>query len=138
MAEWSGLPAYKQVAADLRRRIVVEGMKVGDPLPSHKTLMKEHGVSITVARRAIDELVKEGIAVTHQGKGSSVRALPAKKKEGEPVPSGFDAVMRQLATLDARMAGIEQRMDQIEAQLPQGPNGTRPGRRGRSTRPDAP
>lgn len=69
MADWSGRPAYLQVADDLRASIFQGRFTPGTRLPSYGTLMKQYGVSITVIRNAIRELGTESLVRTHQGKG---------------------------------------------------------------------
>ena len=69
MADWSGRPAYLQVADDLRASILKGRFAPGSQLPSYGTLMKQYGVSITVVRSAIRELSNESLIRTHQGKG---------------------------------------------------------------------
>ncbi len=114
MAEWTGTPAYLQIAADLRRKAA--DMQVGDKLPSHNALAKEHRVSTTVAKEAIGVLVTEGIVVTHQGKGTFVRQVPALNEDGavDPQPSGFDAVMRQLGAMKASIDDLTTRVAELE------------------------
>ena len=69
MADWSGRPAYLQVADDLRADIRKGRFTPGSQLPSYGDLMKHYGVSITVVRSAIRELRNESLVHTHQGKG---------------------------------------------------------------------
>jgi GntR family transcriptional regulator len=72
VAEWSGQPAYKQVADELRERIHDGRLAVGAQLPSITSLMDEFKVSITVVRMALSELRGAGLIATHQGKGAFV------------------------------------------------------------------
>lgn len=113
MAEWTGEPAYQQVAADLRARIQDGRLPVDSQLPSLPTLMNQYEVSITVVRMALRELRAEGLVSTHQGKGTFVRAVPtASKSSGDPTE--FKAVMRQLDQVQEHMRRLEGRLAELE------------------------
>src|SRR5687768_12528915 len=92
MADWSGEPAYKQVAADLRDRVRDGRLPIDSQLPSLAELMRQYDVSITVVRMALRELRAEGLVTTHQGKGTFVRAMPPEAEQS----SEFRALVRQL------------------------------------------
>jgi len=64
-------PAYERVANDLRAGIL--SGDVTGRLPALPGLAKRHGVTVDVARRAVDVLRGEGLLVTRQGSGTYVR-----------------------------------------------------------------
>jgi GntR family transcriptional regulator len=66
----SGVPPWRQVAADLRRRIA--GGEWTSRLPSQRDLGYEYEVNFKVIRKALDALKEEGLIVTEQGYGSFV------------------------------------------------------------------
>jgi GntR family transcriptional regulator len=66
------LPLYAQVKETLRRDIE-SSMKPGDALPAEPELQSHFGVSRITVRRALDELVSEGLVVRQQGRGTFVR-----------------------------------------------------------------
>lgn len=68
----SALPLYAQVKQRLQHEIEAE-MKAGDALPTEGDLEKRFGVSRITIRRALDELVSEGVIVRQQGRGTFVR-----------------------------------------------------------------
>jgi DNA-binding GntR family transcriptional regulator len=127
MAEWSGRPAYLQVADDLRASIRTGAYPPGSQLPSYDEFMKHYGVSITVIRSAIRELRTERLVRTHQGKGVFVTdplptlaeaSLPAR---GQATPERADtrALAAEVASLRAELRKLAQRDDvaRIEANL---------------------
>lgn len=65
-------PRYARIAATLRREIVA-GMRPGDALPTEPRLEQRFGVSRITVRRALDELVAEGLILRRQGSGTYVR-----------------------------------------------------------------
>ena len=98
MADWTGKPAYAQVADELRAAIRGGRFVPGSQLPSYEALMKQYGVSITVVRSAVRELKTEGLVITHQGKGAFVRD-PLPPDTGLPGGVGseaFQAVMTEI------------------------------------------
>lgn len=64
-------PLYRQVQAALADRIAT--MQVGDVLPSEPELEREFGVSRITVRRAVENLVQEGVLAKRQGFGTLVR-----------------------------------------------------------------
>lgn len=70
---------WQQVYDDLAEDITSGALKPGERLPGEHDLINRYGVSRPTARRAVGELVKDGLAVTVHGKGSYV---------AEPTESG--------------------------------------------------
>lgn len=130
MAQWTGQPAYKQVADDLRAQIRRGKLAVGAQLPSIADLMHTYEVSITVVRMALSELRAEGLIDSHQGKGSFVRAKPSGKQAAPPPPAEFDAIMRSLEQVHDEIRRIDTRLDRLEKAQSKG---TRPTKRARRT-----
>jgi DNA-binding GntR family transcriptional regulator len=72
----TGLPQYKKLYEELRRRIA-EGVYVpGDLLPSENRLAGEYGITRPTIRTALARLVDDGFIVKQQGKGSVVKGAP--------------------------------------------------------------
>lgn len=115
MADWSGRPAYLQVADDLRAGILKGRFPPGSQLPSYGALMKRYGVSITVVRSAVRELRTESLVRTHQGKGVFVSdQLPAMRQAGPELPAGTTA---HLEKLEADLAALRETVALLQAQL---------------------
>ncbi|MEU8263223.1 GntR family transcriptional regulator [Micromonospora sp. NPDC048999] len=66
-------PAYLKIAADLRAAVTSGDLAVGAKLPSETGLMRQYGVSRTVAKWAISVLKGEGIVEGRAGSGVYVR-----------------------------------------------------------------
>jgi GntR family transcriptional regulator len=116
MTDWSGRPAYAQVADTLRADIRSGRYPPGSQLPSYEALMRKHGVSITVIRSAVRELKTEGLVFTHQGKGAFVRdPLP---QPGQAPTSGgseaFQSVMAEIRSLHDDLDRFEERLVRLE------------------------
>lgn len=65
-------PAYRQLAAILRGRILDGRIRPDHVLPSENELMRDFGVSRNTSRAAIAVLRDEGLVVTVAGRGSYV------------------------------------------------------------------
>lgn len=67
----SPVPLYRQVAAELRRRIAEDGLT---RLPSLVTICQEYEVSRVTAEAGVKLLIEAGEAYVVPGKGTYVRA----------------------------------------------------------------
>jgi GntR family transcriptional regulator len=67
-------PLYEWVKNDLLARIGSGDLKTGDMLPSEEDLCRAYGVSRITVKRALVELVNEGLITRRQGKGTFVAA----------------------------------------------------------------
>ena len=65
-------PIYVQIIEQVKRFIAVGDWVEGDPLPSIRQLAADLEISVITVKRAYLELEREGVIVTHQGKGSQV------------------------------------------------------------------
>jgi GntR family transcriptional regulator len=66
-------PAYLQIANDLREAIEADELPHGTPLPSLRTMERDYGAAGGTVRRALDQLVSEGLIYARQGQGVFVR-----------------------------------------------------------------
>jgi GntR family transcriptional regulator len=70
--ENSVIPLYHQIREKLTARIESGEFKPQEQIPSENELCEEYNVSRITIRRAIDEMVKLGLIVKKQGKGTFV------------------------------------------------------------------
>lgn len=63
---------FAQIKAVITQQIEVGALRPGDKVPSENVLAAEHSVSRMTARRALTELVEEGILMRTQGLGTFV------------------------------------------------------------------
>ncbi|GGM77445.1 hypothetical protein GCM10012275_55180 [Longimycelium tulufanense] len=115
MAEWSGRPAYQQVAQALRDQIRAGSLRPGTQLPSLADLMQEHRVSSTVVRMALAQLRADGLIVSHQGKGSFVQERDAGAQTSPAVERGVaKELLASLDSLQDRLRQLEERVSRLE------------------------
>lgn len=98
-----GRPAYERLAELLRAGITSGRYPAGSALPSIQALKSQHGVSTTTVRRAVAELVLQGLVVSQQGSGSYV-------KQGAPEPT----LPERVAALEAGQREILERLERID------------------------
>ena len=68
----SAVPLYEQLKLSLSKKIEEHVLQEGERLPSEAELCAEFDVSRITVRRAVDELVEEGVLERRQGKGKFV------------------------------------------------------------------
>ncbi|WP_346080799.1 GntR family transcriptional regulator [Gibbsiella dentisursi] len=70
----SEVPLYLQVSEWIREKIYKGDMSTGDRVPSENQIMERLGVSRGTVKKAITMLVKEGLLIQVQGKGTFVKS----------------------------------------------------------------
>ena len=66
---------YEAIASDLRKQITEGVFTPGQQLALEKEMCTQYGVSRITIKRAVDELVKEGLVVKRRGSGTFVKSL---------------------------------------------------------------
>jgi DNA-binding GntR family transcriptional regulator len=70
------MPRYREIYADLRRRIAAGEWQVGDRLPDLGAFMEYYNASLNTVRRATVDLRDEGVLRISQGDGTFLAVLP--------------------------------------------------------------
>jgi GntR family transcriptional regulator len=100
-------PLYYQLKEQLRA--VATRMEAGAAIPSEKELMQLTGVGRATVRKAVADLVQEGVLYTQQGRGTFT--APRRIETSLERPAGFTETMRRLGRrpstqlLKAELAG---------------------------------
>jgi DNA-binding GntR family transcriptional regulator len=94
----SPIPAYYQVALDIRNRILKQEWELGHSIPPETTLAKEYGVSRVTMRQALAELAKDGLLERRQGSGTFINQ--------EPIPLIHDLSLPQILAGRLRERGL--------------------------------
>lgn len=110
----SSVPAYRQIANDLRRHLVEERLKPGDLLPPIRQLALDLGVHFNTVALAYRMLADEGWLELKRRRGAAVLARNAPRAVDR---RHVDQLMQQLGHIAAelRSAGMSSR--QISAAL---------------------
>jgi GntR family transcriptional regulator len=106
----SGMPAYLQVADDLRAQIRTGALEPGAQLPSMTQLRQQYGVSNTVIRDALSELRRDGLVIGQQGKGVFVRPTGESATSANGSSDDSTALRREVADLQRRVSALESRL----------------------------
>lgn len=69
ISEVSSLSLYEQIMNQIKEAILSKEIKIGEPLPSIRSLAKDLQISVITTKRAYDELEAEGLIESIAGKG---------------------------------------------------------------------
>jgi GntR family transcriptional regulator len=116
----SGVPAYLQLAQQVRHALRMGILKVGDKLPTVKEVVAEVAVNANTVMKAYWQLEHEGLVEGRQGVGTFVAALPS-----GPPPEAQNRLGRRLErwVQTAREEGLDD--EAIESLLTGTLNGLR-------------
>lgn len=101
----SPVPLYHQLQEVLRHHIEREDFKEASAIPTEPELEQMYGVSRVTVRRAVQELVHEGLLVKRKGKGTFVR--------GPKVRQNLNTITSWAETMAARGVPTENRNIEI-------------------------
>ncbi len=73
----SGIPKYRSISNDLRRRITDGELTPGERLRSQHSLAEEYGVTVMTLRQALADLEVEGLIHAVKGRGTFVSEPPS-------------------------------------------------------------
>lgn len=73
--ENSPRPIYDQIVQAVKNSIVNRELQTGDMLPSIRSLARDLGISVITTKRAYEELEKQGLIYSEQGKGFFVNKV---------------------------------------------------------------
>ena len=105
---------YHQILQELTGRIESGEIGVGDRLPSEADLVSEFGVSRTTARRALDELRRQGLVRREPGRGTFL-ASPRLRSNLAYLHSFSEEIERWGYEPGARLVSREERVADGEA-----------------------
>ena len=73
--ENSPRPIYDQIVQAVKNSIVNHELQAGDMLPSIRSLARDLGISVITTKRAYEELEKQDLIYSEQGKGFFVNKV---------------------------------------------------------------
>lgn len=113
LSKQSSVPLYKQVQTEILSDIEAGIYQIGETIPTETQLEETYSTSRITIRKAIAQLVDDGVLIKKQGKGTFVQAHKEKRdllnlvsytnymKSSGKTP---DAVIRSLSTKPAELA----------------------------------
>lgn len=99
-------PLYQQLMTRLKNDITAGAYPAGARIPSEQVLCDTYGVSRVTVRKAMLDLVQEGLLVRRQGKGTFV-ADERIKRDLQQITSFSDACRQMGHTASARLISTE-------------------------------
>jgi GntR family transcriptional regulator len=103
---------YLQIMEQIKQRIAVGDWAAGQAIPSIRQLAMDISVSVITVKRAYLELERQGVIVTHQGKGSFVASdskLRTRIREQE-LARHLEEAVRSAALLGLSPKDLEKRI----------------------------
>ncbi len=100
----SDKPIYEQIESQLKEMIVSQMLKAGDPIPSMRALAKDLHISLITVKKAYENLSRDGLIETIEGKGSFVASLNTEQLKEEKQRE-IEALLSK-ACQEAKAAGI--------------------------------
>ncbi|MCR1950879.1 GntR family transcriptional regulator [Clostridium sp. DSM 100503] len=85
----SNISIYEQIVKSIKNSIIQESIMPGDLLPSIRSLARDLQISVITTKRAYEELEKEGLIYSVQGKGFYVKE-PNRQKLREEQLKDFE------------------------------------------------
>lgn len=119
-------PLYSQIRDYVLGNIQQRNWRENDQLPTEMELAEKYNVSRFTVKKALSELVDEGLIYRIQGKGSFVAAVSDELQERAPVPDAAVSAQNQIVFLTPHvgsslssniLAGAEQVLSQHGCQL---------------------
>jgi DNA-binding GntR family transcriptional regulator len=107
-------PTAKDIAADVRQRLVSGDLGPGDRLPAARDLAKQYGVTLVKVQNAYRELSEEGLVVSQQGRGTFVVDPAQALEEGQRGGSAFLTLATELSTIHETMRELGERLERLE------------------------
>jgi DNA-binding transcriptional regulator YhcF (GntR family) len=108
---------YLVIAAEIRRRISAGELKAGDRVPSTRALVRDFGVAMATATKALQVLQQERLVHASPGVGTVVgppprdtRSISAPKRDGRrptPVEAGLDLDLDEIVRMGIAIADAE-------------------------------
>ncbi len=105
----SSLPIYRQIVDQIRQGVAAGKVSVGQPMPSVRSLARELVVNPNTIAKAYSSLVRDGVLVSHQGRGYFVaerREIYTRKERQRRLELVMDPFLAEALTLGFEEAEI--------------------------------
>ena len=114
----NSIPLHHKLKETLRQQIVTSQLPAHERLPSERELCDQYKISRTTVRRALADLLNEGLIYTTIGKGTYV-AAPQMKEQLQPLSSFTEDITRRGMQPSSRLlrAEIQNANDEQAARL---------------------
>jgi GntR family transcriptional regulator len=116
----SGVPFYRQVIDQIRYGIATGTFKVGDQLPTARSLAVQLKINLNTVTKAYKELEIQNVLETQQGSGTFVSsekvAIPKKERQGK-----LGSICDEFTTIASSYGfGIEDLLEELKNRIEEG------------------
>jgi GntR family transcriptional regulator len=101
------IPYYEQLKRLIVQQIAADGLEPGDLLPSEGELCERYGVSRTVVRQAVGDLVTEGLLQRMRGKGTFVGRPKLREQFIESTVGFFEDLTARGETVESVVLSLD-------------------------------
>jgi len=109
----------ERIADEIRDRIRSGELTPGDPVPSTRQIVAEHGVAMATASRVLEALRRDGLVEVRRGVGTIVAAGATRPGDAPRVPDAADVVRAAMAVADAEgLGGLSMRRIATDLGIP--------------------
>ena len=104
----SSVPIYEQIKKWIIDQIMNNELQENESLPSIRTLALDLHISVMTVKKAYDELEKEGVIITRQGKGSYIAPRNTELMREEKLKEMEDYLSKALDIASALEIKVEE------------------------------
>lgn len=117
LSQTDGRPMYLQIIEQIKRLVAIGDWPKGYKLPSIRELAVSTKVSVITVKRAYQELEREGIIITQQGKGSFISLVDnlSLKLKHQEMEKHLIKAISVAHSLGLGADEIKQKLDQLTA-----------------------
>ncbi|MBL4661400.1 MAG: GntR family transcriptional regulator [Alcanivoracaceae bacterium] len=117
LSQTDGRPMYLQIIEQIKRLVAIGDWPKGYKLPSIRELAASTKVSVITVKRAYQELEREGIIITQQGKGSFIAEIDnlSLKLKHQEMKKYLVQAISLAHSLGLGTDEIKQKLDQLAA-----------------------
>lgn len=106
----SNISIYEQIVKSIKNSIIQEEIMTGDLLPSIRSLARDLQISVITTKRAYEELEKEGLIYSVQGKGFYVKEPNRQKLREEQLKdfeNNFESLINEGKKLELTLEDMQ-------------------------------
>jgi GntR family transcriptional regulator len=101
------IPYYEQLKGLIVQQIAADGLEPGDLLPSEGELCERYGVSRTVVRQAVGDLVSEGLLQRMRGRGTFIGRPKLREQFIESTVGFFEDLTARGQTVESKVLSLD-------------------------------
>ncbi|MEP1122317.1 MAG: GntR family transcriptional regulator [Ilumatobacter sp.] len=111
----SGIPKYRSISNDLRRRIDGGEIAPGERLAAQHALAQEYGVTVMTLRQALADLEADGLVHAVKGTGTFVSESPSVRYDLDHLWSFTQEMTEQGVDVDTEVLDVDEAADSAMA-----------------------